>query len=315
MRLAIVGASAPHRSEDAWARAARSLGHHSRVFDVLRWSRRLGGLSLPFLARSIERFEPDFILFTRHATRLGAERLRRLVARQPSAVWYLDAEPYAELIELARISGTLYLTSPDQLDDYRNRGVATVRFMPQGVDPDRDVPAPSHRPGDECDASFIGSGQYPHRWPLLSAIAAMATLQIRGPGWESAPAELPVVGGPVHGRRFAEVVAGASVSLGANALPGLDTSFGYASNRMWKIFGCGGAYLGRHVAGIEHFARQGEHCRWYRSIDDAVDQLRELLNDPDERNAMAARGRAHALDHHCYASRLSLLLAGQEYPL
>ncbi|HRP08382.1 MAG TPA: glycosyltransferase [Gemmatimonadales bacterium] len=311
MRIAIVGANAPHRSEDAWARAARSLGHNAEVFDVLRWTRRLGRLSIPFLVGSIERYQPDFLLFTRHATRLGTDSLRSIVAGRRSAVWYLDAETYPELIELARISGTLYLTSPDLIGPCRNQGIPAVRFLPQGVDPDNDFPSPVHRPGDRCDVSFVGSGQYPHRWPILAAVAEVAALQIRGPGWEGAPPGLPVAGGPVHG----EVIAGAAVSLGANALPSQDHGLASASNRMWKVLGCGGAYLGRHVDGIQTLARHEEHCCWYRSIDDALEQLRALLDDPDRRRAMAERGRRHALAHHTYASRLSLLLAGEEFPI
>lgn len=314
-RLAVVGAGGAHRSEDAWTRAARSLGLEAEVFDVLRWTRRLGALARPWLERSIRSFEPDFILFTRHASRLGEPVLRRITAGTDSAVWFLDAAPHPGLLELARLSGTLYLTYAAQVADYRNQGVPAVRFLPQGVDPERDRPASRIREEDRCEVSFIGSGQYPYRWPILERIAGMSRLHVRGPGWDKAPPTIPVVGGPVHGERFAEVVGAAGISLGASAVAEQDRDFASASNRMWKIFGCRGVYLGQHVPGIEQFARDGEHCRWYHDIDDAVEKVRDLLADPAGANAMAERGHHHALTHHSYASRLALLLAGQEYPL
>ena len=40
-RLAILGAGAPRRDENAYARAARRLGVESRVFDVLGWRHRI----------------------------------------------------------------------------------------------------------------------------------------------------------------------------------------------------------------------------------------------------------------------------------
>jgi spore maturation protein CgeB len=113
-----------------------------------------------------------------------------------------------------------------------------------------------------------------------------------------------VVGGAVRGRRFALAVAGASVSLGANALPAQDRDPSSSSNRLWKVLACGGAYLGQWVPGIEELARDGEHCRWYRDADGASDILRGLLADPAARREMARRGRQHVLAHHTYAHRL-----------
>ena len=84
---------------------------------------------------------------------------------------------------------------------------------------------------------------------------------------------------------------------------------------MWKIFGCGGAYVGAHVSGIDQFAKAGEHCLWFHDIDECVAQVRALLADPVERVAMAERARSHALAHHTYDHRMQLLLTGQEYPL
>jgi hypothetical protein len=161
----------------------------------------------------------------------------------------------------------------------------------------------------------VGSGQYAHRYAVLYALAAACRLQIRGPGWDQAPPDLPVAGGPVHGRRLAEVIRGASISLGANAHAEQDAARASASNRMWKIFGCGGFYLGPWVEAMDAFATDGRHCVWYRSPGDAAERARHYLTRPDERRRIAAAGRAHALTHHTYARRLELLLAGREYEL
>ena len=85
-------------------------------------------------------------------------------------------------------------------------------------------------------------------------MAQVSRLQIRGPGWRNAPSDLPVVGGPVYGKRLAQVIRGAAISLGASSHPGQDRDRFSASNRMWKVLGSGGFYLGRHVDGIESFA-------------------------------------------------------------
>ena len=117
----------------------------------------------------------------------------------------------------------------------------------------------------------------------------------------------------MHGRRLRQVIRGAAISLGANAHPEQDADRASASNRMWKILGCGGFYLGPYVRDIEWFATDRLHCAWYRSAEDAADQARHYLGRPDERRRMAEAGRAHALRHHTYARRLELLLAGRAY--
>lgn len=313
-RIVVLGAGGARKTEDAIVRAARRLGHEARLVNVVGWRRRLGPLALPLVERLVSAFEPDLVLATRHAAMLGEARLRRVFRGRRSAFWFFDPEPHPGTLELARLVDAFYITYRGQRDRYRAEGIPVVRFLPQGMDPDRDHPVPA-RPEFRCDVSFVGSGPYPYRWEILRAVAQVAALQIRGPGWAEAPKDLPVAGGPVHGEEFAAVIASAKIALGADALPAQSSDEASASNRMWKILGCGGYYLGPYVPGIEHFARDGEHCVWYRSPDEAIAKIRAALADPEERSRIAAAGRAHALAHHTYGHRLSLLLANAEYPL
>jgi len=313
-RLAILGAWAPHRDEDACARAARRLGLTARVFDVQHWVQRIKGLAPPLIERAVERFDPDFILCTVAAWQLGEARLARLFRNRGTAMWYFDAQPHPAVIALARLCKTLYVTAPARRAAYLAEGVPVVRFLPAAMEPERDYPATRRVPEFECDASFVGSGPYPYRWPVLTAVSRICRLQVRGPGWKGVHPPFPVTGGPVHGRRFAEVIGGAAVSLGASALAEQETTNPSMSDRMWRVMGCGGAFVGSYVPGIEKFAIHGEHCLWYRSVEECVEFVRQLLDDPERRIAMADRGRAHALAHHTYDQRMELMLHGQEYP-
>src|SRR5919107_3472081 len=90
LRVAVVGAGRRHKNETAVARAAAMLGHDVRVVDVVTWTQNLGALALPLLERRIAGFEPRAIVLTRHAVRLGEERLRRLLRGRYSAFWYFD---------------------------------------------------------------------------------------------------------------------------------------------------------------------------------------------------------------------------------
>jgi hypothetical protein len=315
MRIVVLGAGGARKTEASIVGGARSLGHACRGVSVMSWVRYAGPLSGRVLRYLTDSFEPDVLLVTRHAIELGESTLKELVRGRTSVFWYFDLEPKEKVLRLARLVGKMYVTYFGKLPAYRAAGVNEVGFLPQGVDPERDLPAASAPPAYHCETSFVGSGQASYRYDVLRAVAAVSRLQIRGPGWGGAPPDLPVAGGPVHGRRLAQVIRGAAISLGASSYPQQDVERFSASNRMWKILGCGGFYLGRRVDGIESFARDTEHCAWYQSSTEAAELVRHYLMRPDERERISSAGRAHALAHHTYAHRLALLLAGKDYPL
>jgi Glycosyl transferases group 1/DUF based on E. rectale Gene description (DUF3880) len=314
MRIVVLGAGGNHKTEASIVRAARTLGHRCRLVNVvrcLRFGGPWGGQLVHYLTDS---YQPEFLLLTRHAIELGNASIRKVVQGRPAVFWYFDYEPKSIVVDLARLVGRMYVTCPGQMDGYRRAGVDQVMFLPQGVDPQQDRPAASAPKAYRCDVSFVGSGSSSYRYDVLRAVAAVGRLQIRGPGWDGAPPDLPRTGGPVYGRRLARVIRGAAISLGANAHPAQDQEPFSVSNRMWKVMGCGGFYLGRRVPEIGSFAEDRQHGVWYSSPAEAAELARHYLEQPEERARIAQAGYLHALAHHTYAHRLALLLAGEEYP-
>jgi hypothetical protein len=313
MRVVVLGAGGSHKTEASILRALRALGHEGRLVNsvaLLRYTGLLAGRLARYLT---DAFQPDFLILTRHAIELGESSLRAILQTRRAAFWYFDLLPKDSAIALGRLVGTMYVTYLGQVDRYRAAGIDEVRFLPQGVDPEWDVPAASAPAAYRCDASFVGSGRSPYRYAVLRAVAGVSRLQIRGPEWDDAPPDLPVVGGPVYGRKLARVIRGAAVSLGVSSHPEQDADRASASNRMWKILGCGGFYLGPRVRDIESLATDGRHCAWYRGPDHATELVRHYLDHPDERERIARAGREHALRHHTYAHRVALLLKGRAY--
>ncbi|HEU4682195.1 MAG TPA: glycosyltransferase, partial [Gemmatimonadales bacterium] len=277
----------------------------------------LGKLAPPLLSRRVEAFEPDALILTRHATLLGEHRLQKLIRGRYSAFWYFDLHlpPRQDVLTLGRMVDSMFTTCLPQVETYRALGVPNVMHLPQGVDPKLDRPAWWIPRWYRCEVAFIGNGNSEHRLAVLRALARKYDLQIRGPDWSKTPPDLPVVGGPVYGRAYARAVGGAAVSLGASSSAEHISQVASASNRMWKVMGCGGFFLGEWVEGIETLAQDRVHCAWYRTPEDAVDLVRHYLDNPDERKRVAEAGRQHALEHHTYAHRVRLLLEGRGYPL
>lgn len=315
MRLLILGAGGRHRTEAALARAARQLGHQPSVVDALGHRRRLGPLAPPLIRWLVERAEPEVIVCTRHAISAGETMLRALLCGRRTAFWYFDAlTPLPpRVLALAGVVPEIYATYGFQVAAFRRAGF-TARFLPQGCDPAVDQPAQRIPKAFGCDLSFLGSGQFERRHEILRHFSEAGRLQIRGPSWDGAPPALPVAGGAARGAVVAQVIGGAALSLGINALPPDDTERdGGTSNRLWRVLAAGGCFLGEHVPGVEQFAAPGRHALWYHAVEEGVALAREYLADPAARLAIAGAGRAHALAHHTYAHRLALLLAGQGY--
>lgn len=314
-RVVVVGKAGTFRTDSAIARGVRQLGHACRLVGVPAWRRALGPLAGAAIRRRVDAFAPDTLILTRYAADLDDATLAALGRNRRVFVWFFDLveRPHDRIVRLARAAEAMYVTCPGQAGLYREAGVP-VLFLPQGVDPAVDRPAIASPPRYRCEVSFVGSGGYRYRHEILRSVARSHDLQIRGPGWDGA-SDLPTRGGVVRGRELARVIRGARVSLGAHAVPTQRRERACASNRMWKVMGCGGFYLGPRVADIERFARDGVHCAWYDTATDALERIRHYLDDPGARKLVARAGRLHALAEHSYAQRLALLLEGRAYPL
>ncbi|HEX5632734.1 MAG TPA: glycosyltransferase [Gemmatimonadales bacterium] len=315
LRVLVCGRAGEFSTESSLVRTAARLGHAARVLDVAGWTRRLGPLAPAVLLRQADRFAPDVVVLLRHAGRLDERTLAALAHRRRAFTWYMDFHdvPDAKVVRAGRVSERLFVTCPTMRDVYVRAGIADVRWLPMALDPEIDFPEP-WAPGEyECDVGFIGSGQFPERNALLARVATVARLQIRGAGWERGTA-LPVMGGTVRGEAFRHAVRGAAISLGAFATRRQASVPACISNRVWKVLGCGGFFLGPASPAAGVLYQDGRHVALYEDEDDAVAQVRHWLARPDERAAIAAAGRAHALAHHTYERRLCAMLGDEPLP-
>lgn len=310
-RVLVIGRRGAHRTEASIVRALRSVGASATQLSVDGGGR----LPFPIVTRLVDAWTPDTLVLTRHALRLGVDRLAHLARDRRVITWYVDFRwpDDSGIVPLAPITDLLYLTYASLLAPFRAAGFRDTRFLPQGMDPELDRPVGPPPDRFACEVAFIGSGQYPHRWPLLERLAGTTRLQVRGPYWDDAPSALRPVSGRVLGRAFARAVNEAAVTLGANALPRLDQEPIGMSNRIWKVMGCGGVYLGPWVPRAAELAVHDEHCLWYRDADDAVALVQAVSADPARRARLALAGRAHALAHHTYARRMHQLLRGESW--
>ena len=286
----------------AIVRAARALGHPAAWWtspagtgDSAAWPMR------SLVRRLAEGFRPDAVIFTRHAHHAGARAHgQELSAGRAGGVWYFDyaPTPAPELLALARAAGSA-ATSP-----VARRSTPTARpGCPRCSSCPRRWIRPTIGPRRPRPVALplrpllrrLGPVS-PTVTQLLRRLAGVGRLQIRGPGWEQVRRDLPVAGGPVWGADSLGWSAARPSRSAPTPSPDRSARPACDSNRIWKVLGCGGFYLGPWQPGSDAFARHGEHCAWYRDADEAV-AARDAATwlRPSERARIAAAGRAHAL--------------------
>ena len=200
------------------------------------------------------------------------------------------------------------------LEGYRAQGTRAEFFAP-AHDPDMDAYAA--RNVRTVDVLFIGTYSRHHRVraELLERVAdlnpeirvamhldrsrltslAETPLGLIGPlGKHRRSRNIRSVAlGPVFGRQLLEAIGNAKVVVnGAIDMAGEDRG----NMRVWEAMGCGAALIsdaGRYPAGMN----PSEHFLTYRSVDEAIDLLKNLLSDHKARQALAKAGHAMVAKH------------------
>ena len=294
----------------AIVRAVRALGHPCRLVNVVGWSalwRAADARGWCDWPRLRARGRPS----TRQATSRASRALRALTpdARAASGTSIPSPRPSSSRSR-ARSAGC---TSPicAQVEAYREAGVSRMLDSCPRRGSRRRLPGHATTPSRFlCEASFVGSGQYPHRHELLRAVSGVCRLQIRGPGWEQAPADLPVAGGPVWGQRLRRGdQRRGDLPRRPAPYPEQERTGRLPPTGCGRSWAAAGSTSGPQCRTSSEFAVGRRHCAWYRDLDEAVALAEHYLAAPEERARIAAAGREHALSRHTYAHRLQLLLA------
>jgi FkbM family methyltransferase len=155
------------------------------------------------------------------------------------------------------------------------------------------------------DVAFVGSWQqYHHEWPHRMQLISWLRAQFERHG------RLRLYGAPgqaVRGQLLADVYASAKVVVGDSCLAGDITK--YYSDRVPETLGRGGFLLHPWVVGLDEQYRPDGHLVTWEAGD--FPTLRRLIDhycaEDEERERIAAAGRAHVLTHHTYEHRMQTL--------
>ena len=315
LRIAVIGRSR-RRDVERWIhRALVRAGHVAVLVDDRKAFRVLGRRGAGAWVRArIKAFRPDRLILAK-AIGVPVDVLRELCAGIPSVMWYRDlcVPPDPAILERAACVDTTFLTAGGHAPLFESAGARRALFLPDGVDPDVDRPAPP-LPTYACDVAFIGTAADEHRIEFLRRIARRFRVRTWGNGWESVAKEVGWMGGPAYGDDIGRICASARIVLGLDrGFQAREQVWGYTSNRLWRTIAAGGFYLGPSAPGLREIIRDGEHCALYDDEEHALALIERYVADDAARERIRAAGRAFVLAHHTIAHRVHNLLTGAPF--
>lgn len=260
------------------------------------------------------RFQPDIIWHSGGNREILPATLARLKDDHNCKIVYRNGESpivFSHAIELA--AAPLY--DLVLVNDYyhgmqwRELGAPRVECLPGvGMDPDLHFPQPITDAPKEylCDIGFVGTltpdNLYGER---VAALESLREFDLGIWSVHEAPTSLRShFRGAALGQKMLQILSSVKISLNAHG-----DFMRYGGNmRLFECAGLGTFQLVDDRPGVLEWFVDGEHLVTYSDLADLREKARYYLAHDEERERIAAAGRAHALAHHRVDQRVARVL-------
>jgi len=315
VRVLIVGTGTKWGMERGTQRALVRDGHTTRLFDDKRSSKLLGRrLTQRRALSAARRFRPDFVILGK-CPGLDPATVEGMIAGKPNAMWHHDAPSYrnlnrpdvAHVAAIGKVAATFFVSG--FVDEWARLGLR-AKFLPSCAD--KELGPTKSQKRFESDVAFIGSGSDRSRATFLVKVAKRFDLKVWGPGWQEWRKQLNWGARAVYGPDFARVCSSAKIVLGINPLIARGGT-NYTSERTWMVIQAGGLYLGQATDGMTELLREGDHCAWYKDLEQCLERCAYYLANPATRERVRLQGQHFVDEHHTYDQRIHNILAGEEF--
>lgn len=281
-------------------RAFRKAGLEVEVFDYLNTPE-----SNNELQDIVTRFKPDVIHCQFQGTSvIRPSLLEELRSMSPNLIitqWTGDVRdnpPYIpEVVEYGKYCDITFVSNLTDSDIYKEQGLTDVRYWQNAVANPEQIgePVDNHKGIIFCGGNYDRFNQSQERKDLVKAFqdAFGDQFYLYGPGWEGRPT-LPW-------DEQTEQYAKSSVILGQNNVGGKEWWF---SDRTLIAMASGRPFLAEYSEGIEQVFDEGSDCLFWRTIPEAVEKARWLLEHGDEAQEIGLDGQKEVLKRHTWNTRV-----------
>ena len=292
-------------------------GHALQVFDY----RSVGHPHEELLA-TVDAFKPDLHIV--HGGELYTPDLMRRVREKGvyCVLWYPEVtpRPRCEAAELGRAYDVFFTMARGLVERFTVAGIPDVEWLPEAMEPSLfqyDEIADTDRKLFTCDVTLVGrlesdNPAYMERWKLVKRIVDEGfDIKWWGPrvrrkigtfvlGLLLSKVSRAYGGRLVWNETYAKAIHLSKIFLARDAYPHIRLSM---SARAFTALGLGAFYLTFPTRGIEEMFEPGKEIVTFLTPDEMIEKIRYYLEHDEERQAIAAAGRAKALAHHTYRNR------------
>jgi hypothetical protein len=275
LRVLIIGSGKKWRMERSTERALKRAGHKTRLFDDKRHKQLFGSRFTQRRMLSIARsFKADCVILGK-CQALTLDTVGEVIAGKPNVMWYHDPPSFR------------HIKKPD-IAHVANVGRMSQTFFVSGfVDEWKKLGLP---------AKFLPSAADKELGPRKPEKNMASDVAFIGSGYDrSRAAFLAKVA-----KRFELKVWG----------PGWDE---WRKQINWMVIQAGGLYLGEATDGITTLLREGDHCAWYKNLEQCLDRCAYYLANPANRERVRRQGQHFVAEHHTFDQRIRNLLSGEEF--
>lgn len=282
----------------AFIPALRALGHEVIHFDS--WARAKNDYAAlnRDLLETVERERPRVVLIVHLLFEIWTETLDILRNRGDVATVSWSTDDSWKYRKFSRFVGPHYhamtTTYPYIVPRYKSDGMTNV-LLTQWAASDDALIAPIPARSCEYQVSFVGAAHGDRlRW-VQELEQAGIPVKCFGYGWPS---------GSVAATSISHVMNKSIISLNfANS-----SGENQIKARVFEVCGAGGFLLTETALGLENFYDIGGEIDTFRDMNEAVQKIRQYLEDEDLRDSMAQKAFERTRQAHTYIRRMEEVL-------
>ena len=325
--------------------ALKKLGHnvefvdYGRFSDVLFYTREITSertkynslinkfssfLSEAFLLKC-EEFKPDLVFVLAQAP-LNEECLVTLKRNKiPTAFWFVEDFRFMEYWKNIAGYYDYFFTIQKGafFEELEKSGVRNYHYLPMAASPDIHKPCkPSEEERDHygSDISFMGAGYY-NRRQFLKGLMDF-DFKIWGTDWNiksELGRHIQRSGERINTDEVVRIFNAAKININLHSSTyhaGINPFGDFVNPRTFEIISCGGFQVVDKRSGLEGLFDINKEIVVYEDLDDLKRKIKYYLNNPEEREVIAEKGRQRILRDHTYEHRMKEMLeyiAGKGY--
>lgn len=208
------------------------------------------------------------------------------------------------------------LQKEDCINSIRAAGCPDVHYLPMACDPDVHAPVPLTAEEIEhwgSPISFVGAG-YHNRQQTFASLANMP-LKLWGTEWPTMrPFDRLVQekGRRISPEEYVKIFCASKININLHSSTerdGVDPTGDYINPRAFELAACGTFQLSDTRAYLNDVFTSGEDIAVFNDTRELKDQIEYYLAHDEERETIAARGRATVLHGHTYQDRIRQMLS------